>query len=136
MYYPIQIPYILGKSFTDIIQYKEEVIPRFKDFVICFWEMQPFALQEPGVDSVILADGCIDLVVDFETNAIRFSGMSKTIFDDETNLPSLFYGARFKPGAFYNLTNIPASEVMDKSLPINELSKDFNVQSFFELPFD
>jgi AraC-like DNA-binding protein len=136
MYYPIQIPYILNKSFTDVVHYKEEVMPHFKDFVICFWEMQTFTLQDPGVDSVILADGCIDLVVDFETNAIRFSGMSKTVFNDEINPPSLFYGARFKPGAFYNLTNIPATEVMDKYLPINEINKGFNVQSFFELPFD
>jgi AraC-like DNA-binding protein len=136
MYYPIQIPYILSNSFSETIRYKEEIIPHFQNFVICLWETQALAVQESSVEDIILADGCIDLVSDFQKNIIGFTGMSKTVFNFKNDPPSFFYGARFKPGAFYNLTNIPATEVMDKFLPINEVKKDFNAKSFFELPFN
>jgi AraC-like DNA-binding protein len=62
--------------------------------------------------------------------------MSKTVFNFKNDPPSFFYGARFKPGAFYNLTHIPATEVMDKFLPINEVYKDFNTKSFFLFSFN
>ena len=137
MYYPIQIPYILSKPFAKSISYKEEIIPRFQDFVLCLWEMRPVSGEKAVVgDHIILADGCIDLVADFEKKEIGFSGMSKTVFDDEINTPHCHYGARFKPGAFHAITGIPATEAMDRFLPINSVDKHFDVDSFFALPFD
>jgi len=53
MYYPIQIPYILNKSFAESVKYTEEAIQHFQDFVICFWEMQPISVQMTDVNNVI-----------------------------------------------------------------------------------
>ena len=87
MYYPIQIPYILNKGFSKSVKYTEEVISHLRDFVICFWEMQPILVEVKDVNNVILADGCIDLVVDYGEKKIGFSGVSKTLFKDEFNSP-------------------------------------------------
>jgi len=136
LYYPIQIPYILSKPFAKSILYKEEVIQQFQDFVLCLWEMRPVSGQKAVVgDHIILADGCIDLVADFEKKEIGFAGMSKTVFDDEINAPYCHYGARFKPGAFHAITGIPATEAMDRFLPISSVDAGFDTRSFFALPF-
>jgi len=136
MYYPIQIPYILNKDFAKSIQYKEEIVPHIQDFVICLWEMQPISEQKATVNNIIVADGCIDLVMDYNEKQIGFAGMGKTNFNYKIKSPSYHYGARFKPGAFYSLTNIPATEVMDTFLPIKKVDKNFNVRSLFQLSFN
>jgi len=99
--------------------------------------MRPLPGQAAGagnyVENVIAADGCIDLVVDFAEKQIGYAGISKTHSDFMK--PGCHMGARLKPGAFCTLTGIPATEAMDAFLPINEADKNFDVHSFFELPF-
>ena len=135
MYYPIQIPHILNKDFSESIRYSEEIIPRFQDFVICLWEMYPLSDVKRTVENIIVTDGCIDLVVDYERKMIGFAGMSKTDFNFKINLPIYSMGARFKPGAFHAITDIPASEAMNAFLPVNTVDKDFNFDEFFTLTF-
>ena len=103
MYYPIQIPYVLDKEFSESIKYSEEIIPNLKDFVICFWEMQPLSNVEKTVENIIVADGCIDLVVDYDGKRIGFAGMSKTDFNFKINLPAHSMGARLNPVRFMQL---------------------------------
>ena len=135
MYYPIQIPYILDKEFSQYIKYSEETIPNFNDFVICFWDMQPLSDVEKTVENIIIADSCIDLVVDYDEKRIGFAGMSKTDFNFKIKLPSHSMGARLKPGAFYAITNIPANKAMDNYLPIDTIDRHFNNKEFFSLDF-
>jgi len=136
MYYPIQIPYALDKVFAEYIRYSEEIVPGFQDFVICLWEMRPLSNAEKTVENIIVADGCIDLVVDYDSKKIGFAGMSKTDFHYKINLPSRSMGARFKPGAFYAITNIPATKAMDNFLPIGVIDNDFDIESFFTLKYN
>ncbi|MCL2838764.1 MAG: hypothetical protein FWE04_06870 [Oscillospiraceae bacterium] len=63
MYYPIQIPFILNKSFARSVKYSEEVVPEFQDFIICLWEMCSLPEQSETVEHIIVTDGCIDIVV-------------------------------------------------------------------------
>lgn len=135
MYYPIQIPYILNKEFAESIKYSEEIIPNLKDFAICYWEMQSLFNVEKTVENIIIADGCIDLVVDYDGKRIGFAGMSKTDFNFKINLPNNSMGVRLKPGAFYAITNIPANKAMDNYILINTIDKNFDVKRFFELDF-
>jgi len=135
MYYPIQIPYILGEAFSKAIKYSEEIIPEFQDFLICLWEMQPLSDSEKTVENIIVTDGCIDLVANYDSKQIGFAGMSKTDFHFKINLPSYAMGARLKPGAFHAITNILASKAMDAFLPINAIDKDFDTEAFFALAF-
>lgn len=136
MYYPVQIPYILGKSFAEAIKYTEEIFYDFQDFVICFWEMQPVTNDEKTVENIIIADGCIDLVFDYQQKQLGFSGMTETEFNFKLNLPSYFMGARLKPGAFHAITNIPAYKAMNTFIPITQTDKNFNTDIFFNLPYN
>ncbi len=135
MYYPVQIPYILSKEFSDSVTYSEEIDARLKDFVICFWEIQSTREQKKSIENIIVADGCIDLVCDFHNKLIGFAGMSKTQFEFKINTPSSYYGMRMKPGAFYFLTGIAAAEVMDRYIPLNSYDSAFDADSFFSLSF-
>lgn len=136
MYYPLQIPFILNENYARNISYTEETPQALEKFVICLWEMQPITKQQMTADHIILADGCIDLVVDYRHKEIGFAGMSKTLFDDKIYIPDKFLGARMKPGAFKQLTGLPATKAMDKFLPIHAVYPDFDLNGFFALPFN
>jgi len=131
MYYPVQIPFVLNEAFSKTVRYSEEIIPSLQDFVICLWEMQPLLNVEKTVENIIITDGCIDIVAEYGEKIIGFAGMSKT--DKCSFPPSCSLGARFKPGAFHAITNIPANEAMDNFLPINNFDKNFDVDFFFSL---
>ena len=136
MYYPIQIPYILNKTFSENIKYTEEPADSCGGFVICFWEMRPLPNCKLPVTNIIVTDACIDIVVDYDEKKIGFSGMRKTEFAYKIKLPSRFMGARMTPGAFHRLTGLPATSAMDFFLPIEAVYKDFDCNSFFSLPFE
>jgi len=136
MYYPLQVPFILNQISAKHILYKEETPESLCDFIICLWEMQPLTGQSIAATHIILADGCIDLVVDYRHREIGFAGMSKTLFDDKIQVPDRHFGVRMKPGAFRQLSGLPAGKAMDKFLPINAVFKDFDVAMFFTLPID
>jgi AraC-like DNA-binding protein len=136
MYYPLQIPYILSKDFSDAVKYSEEIIPPLTDFITCFWEMQSITKQEKTVENIIVTDGCIDLVADFSKKLIGFVGMSKTNFEFTIKTPCKFFGARMKPGAFFAVTGISAKEVMDGFLPLKVYDSSFDEDAFFAEPFD
>jgi len=136
MYYPIQIPYILNKQFAESVKYTEEIITNLQDFVLCIWEMQPLTEKEALVENIIIADGCIDLIADFGEKQIIYCGMRKTDFNSKINSPAYLFGARFKPGAFYAITNVHATEAMDTFIQINKIDANFDIDSFFRLPFN
>jgi AraC-like DNA-binding protein len=136
MYYPIQIPYVLSKEFADAVKYAEEVNPQLNCFVTCFWEMQSISDQEKSIENIVVADGCVDLVADFNNKQIGFVGMSKTNFEFTIESPCRYYGARMKPGAFSVLTKIPAAEAMDNFIPLNQYDSHFDDDAFFSLSFD
>jgi AraC-like DNA-binding protein len=135
VYYPIQIPYILHKPFSEVLQYSETTEAPSSDFVICFWEMYPKTERATSVSNVIVTDGCIDLVVDYDAKQIGFAGMNKTEFDYRINLPTRCFGARLKPGAFHQLFSLPATAAMNTFLPIDKVDKNFDCGSFFSLSF-
>ena len=136
MYYPIQVPYILNKMFSEHILYTEEIVTSLQDFVICVWEMTPRTVDKKDIPHIIVADGCIDLVVDYNSKTIGFGGMSKTYFNDVIQMPDKFCGARMKPGAFQQLTGLPATAAMDKFVSLKILDSAFDIDTFFSLPFE
>lgn len=136
MYYPIQIPYILNREFSEHMKYSEDTNGDYNGFVICFWEMRPLTDKRLTVNNIIAADGCIDLVVEFDGRMIAFVGMRKTVFDFKLDLPSRSFGVRMAPGAFHQLTGLPAVAAMDTLLPIAEVFPDFDCESFFSLPYE
>ena len=136
MYYPIQIPYILNKAFSQNIKYAETPAVGCEDFVICFWETQPLPNCKLPVTNIIVTDACIDIVADFDERRIGFSGMSNTNFDYKIDQSAKFMGARLMPGAFHQLTGLPATIAMDTFLPIEAVYANFDRALFFSLPFE
>ena len=135
MYKPIQLPYLLNTEFAKHIKYAEKAADECGGFVICFWEMAPLSARRLTVENIITTDGCIDLVVNFDEQEIGFSGMNKTVFDFRLNLPVRFFGARMMPGAFHQLTGLPASAAMNTFLPIDAVYRDFDRKMLFSLPY-
>ncbi|MDR1066186.1 MAG: helix-turn-helix domain-containing protein [Clostridiales bacterium] len=136
MYYPVQIPFILNQRFAEVIRYTEEVSQSLGDFVICFWEMTPLTKREIEIDNVIVTDGCIDLVVEYDSKRIGYAGMSKTEFHYKIDSAARCMGARLKPGAFHQLTGLPAGAAMDTFLPLDAVDEAFDFDAFFALPFE
>ena len=135
MYYPLQVPYLLNRVFLQEISYTEEILPTLSDFAICMWDMQPKTTQQKAISHTIIADGCIDLVVYYDTHEIFFAGMSKTYFHDILHTPARFFGFRLKPGAFTAITGLDAGNAMDKLLPLKKVDPSFSQESFFKLSF-
>jgi AraC-like DNA-binding protein len=136
MYYPTQIPYILNKEFSEHMRYSEEAADACGGLIICFWEMRPISGRRLTVSNIVAADGCIDLVVNYDEGTIGFAGMSKTVFDFKHELPTRSFGARMMPGTFHQLTGLPATVAMNTFLPVQNVYPDFERESFFALPYD
>jgi AraC-like DNA-binding protein len=136
VYYPVQIPFILNRQFAEVVRYTEEVSQALGDFVICFWEMTPLTERRIEVDNVIVVDGCIDLVVEYGNRQIGYAGMSSTEFHYKIDSATSCMGARLKPGAFHQLTGLPAGAAMDTFLPLGMVDKAFDADAFFALPFE
>lgn len=135
-YKPVQIPQILDPAFSRSIAYREDYDARAGDFAICFWEMQPIGGSQTYAGNVIVADGCIDLVVLFSERRIGFSGMTETVYDYRIDASHKSMGVRLKPGAFSQLTGLPASRAMDAFLPLKDFDLAFDEEGFFSLSFD
>jgi AraC-like DNA-binding protein len=136
VYYPVQIPFVLNQRFAEVIRYAEEAPRSLGDFVICFWEMTPLTKRKIEVDNVIVTDGCIDLVVEYDSGHIGYAGMSKTEFHYTIDSTTRCMGARLKPGAFHQLTGLPADAAMDTFLPLDVADKTFDADAFFTLSFE
>jgi AraC-like DNA-binding protein len=67
---------------------------------------------------------------------IGFSGMSKTDFNFEIKLPSRFFGIRLKPGAFHQLTDLPAIVAIDAFFPLQQFDKSFDEEQFWNSSFE
>jgi AraC-like DNA-binding protein len=140
VYYPVQIPFVLNQRFAEAVRYTEEILPSLEGFVICLWEMTPLATRETKrgieIDNVIVTDGCIDLVVEYDNRHIGYAGMSKTEFHYKIDSTTRCMGARLKPGAFHQLTGLSAGAAMDAFLPLGTVDKAFDTDAFFALSFE
>lgn len=136
MYYPIQLPFLLNEDFTRVMTYREKIIPECSDFVLCFWSMYPKAVEQTRVRNVIIADGCIDLIVDFDQKMIIFTGNQQTDFDYEIQTPAHFFGARMMPGAFHQLTGLSAEVAMDEFVLLSEVFDDLDQEKLFAGTFE
>lgn len=98
--------------------------------------MRHLSDRKAFVSNIIATDACIDLVANFDERRIGFAGMSKTEFNFKLELPNRFLGVRMVPGAFHQLTGLPATAAMDTFLPVEAVFKEFNGTLFFSLPFE
>ena len=136
MYYPIQLPFLLNKQFTDVMNYQEIINSECSEFVLCFWSMYPKSEGRSSVKNIIIADGCIDLIVDFDNKQIFFSGNRRTDFEYDIQMPAYFFGARLMPGAFHQLTGLSADKAMDDFILLEEVFDDLDQETIFGGTFE
>ena len=109
---------------------------RLRPFVECFWTRDSVA-REPlggGVSTQpvhrVLPDGCIDVVLGFSgqadepESAMAVGTMTRALVLDAGTSPECFVGVRFRPGKASAFLTVPASELTDLRVPIEELWLD------------
>jgi len=132
IYSPLQPHHLFSEDYSEKIKCTETIIPELSDVLICMWES--FSVDFTGsVADIIVADGCIDLVVNVLDKSIFYSGMSKTNFNFISTFPEHYFGFRLKPGAFLALTGTQATIAMDRPTPLEEIDPYFDKDSFFEM---
>ena len=138
MYYPLQIPNILDQDFSKYVDYQEEVIDSLQDFVICFWQMQPRSAEEKVVKDLVLIDGCTELVISYTSKQVVYASpsMSKTAYEETTDAKSSYIGAKLKPGAFTQLTGLPATAIDGQYLKLEVIDKKFDSKMLVGLTFE
>jgi len=132
MYRPSQPHHLFNEDYEEKIKYTETTIPELSDVLICMWESISADITGSLVD-VIVADGCIDLIVNVLDKSIFYCGMSKTDFNFISTFPEHYFGFRLKPGAFFALTGIEATIAMDKPVFLENVDIHFDSDSFFEM---
>lgn len=131
MYLPKQIPQLLNQNYRNHINYLEFHEKQFQPYIMCIWKMtSKHTLVEP-ITNTVLPDGCIDLIVDFKSREIIFTGFSKNTEDVVLEGDVDFIGIRFKPGAIYCLFNVAAGQVMNHTILFHEIEKKENLDSIF-----
>lgn len=130
MYYPKQIPYILDREFQHYLIYKEYQFKELNDYCMCIWQMRSKRILDKTIYNYILPDACIDIVIDFSNQTIRFSGFSKETIAFKLNKKIDYMGVRLKPGAFYLLFNIDASQIMDHPISFSKID---NTKSLYKI---
>jgi len=104
---------------------------RLRSFVVCFWtrESPAFELTSPSVYRV-LPDGCIDVVLGFSgradepESALAVGTMTRALVLDAATSPECFVGVRFRPGKAAPFLSVPASELTDLRVPLDDLWLD------------
>jgi len=99
------------------------------------WESEYYADVTSPYYETYLADGCIALVVSLVDQSIVWGGFSKAAKFEEP-IYEKYLAFKFKPGAFYALTGVESTVVMDTMRRIEEVDNSFDTVSFFELSYE
>ena len=105
---------------------------RLRPFVECFWTRDPTASSGDPPASVhrVLPDGCIDVVLGFTGRAdepestMVVGTMTRALVLDPAASPECFVGVRFRPGKAMPFLTLPASELTDLRVPLDEIWLD------------
>jgi len=136
MYTPTQPDHLLSQKFPEKVKYSETIIPELSDVLVCIWEQEYYSVVDTAYLETYLPDGCISLVVSIREKSIIWGGFSKTYFDMELPVSEKYLAFKFRPGAFYAMTGVDTSVVMDIMTPINEIDRNFDIINFFELGYE
>jgi len=105
---------------------------RLRPFVQCFWSREPGPGRELARGSVhrVLPDGCIDVVLGFSgqadepESAMAVGTMTRALVLEAGAWPECFVGVRFRPGKAAAFLAVPANELTDLRVPLDELWGD------------
>ena len=105
---------------------------KLRPFVQCFWTHYPALGRVPSGPSVhrVLPDGCIDVVLEFAgqadepESAMAVGTMTRALVLEPGAWPECFVGVRFRPGKAAAFLTVPANELTDLRVSLDELWLD------------
>jgi len=103
-----------------VCDYRELPPPRcLADYVACFWTRST-SDRETDARSLILPDGCIDIVWVGERAPVIAGPATRAV---RASLPawSTIVGVRFRTGAAASMLGVPAHELLDAEVPLREV---------------
>jgi AraC-like DNA-binding protein len=105
---------------------------KLRPFVECFWTRDLVVGREHSSPSVhrVLPDGCIDVVLGFSgradepESAMVVGTMTRALILEPGASPECFVGVRFRPAKAAAFLSVPANELTDLRVPLDELWLD------------
>ena len=109
-----------------------EPAPALHGVVECLWTRAASAPWESPRERRVLPDGCVDVVIDLRAgpgrgvatplpgSALLVGAMTRPLVLRDSR-PGDFLGARLRPGHALALLGVPASELTDLRIPVEEL---------------
>jgi AraC-like DNA-binding protein len=104
-----------------------------RPFVECFWTRETERTQtvasQPGVRRV-LPDGCMDIILSFPApaaepeSAMVVGTMTRALVLDASTAPPSYVGVRFRPARAAAFLSLPASEITNLRVSLDELWPD------------
>jgi len=104
--------------------------PALTEFLVCFWTQN--INSSSGYLQRVLPDGCVDMTVMNDVPMVI--GPWTESFVASLAPGTAIIGARFRPGIAPVLLGIPASELLNQSLPLREVWAKSHAARFAEIP--
>jgi AraC-like DNA-binding protein len=100
--------------------YYKEVFPSeaLRPVIYCFWELRTTGLLENPLSYRVVADGCIDMIIDTQSYHDMFiAGIADASFDVPLSGHSAYFGIRFLPGTIHSLFPVPVNDIRNLMVP-------------------
>ena len=105
-----------------------------RPFVECFWTRHSAGIASRGSPGPsvhrVLPDGCMDVILGFSgqadepESAMAVGTMTRALVIEPGDSPELFVGVRFRPGKAGAFLRVPAVELTDLRIPLDDLWRD------------
>lgn len=92
--------------------------PPLHALLACRWERE-LPADDPSDSALILPDGCVDLL--WRDGELTVAGLDRTAWRSPVRAGSSIVGVRLRPGVAGAVFGIPASELLDARVPLEEL---------------
>ncbi len=92
--------------------------PPLHALLACRWERE-LPADDPSDSALILPDGCVDLL--WRDGELTVAGLDRTAWRSPVRAGSSIVGVRLRPGVAGAVFGIPASELLDATVPLGEL---------------
>ena len=108
-----------GRGYSRRVRYQEfRSRPELSELVACTWERQVPADGRPDTTRV-LPDGCVDLV--WHPRGLIVAGPDRKPVMSQLSAGATVVGLRLRPGAAGVVLGLPASELRDTRVPLEEV---------------
>ncbi len=92
--------------------------PPLHALLACRWERE-LPPDDPADSTLILPDGCVDLL--WRDGKLTVAGLDRTAWRSPVRAGSSIVGVRLRPGVAGAVFGIPASELLDVRVPLEEV---------------